>query len=253
MNISSSDQNRVERLLLKLRELILTRGLPSETAQERNALISPNMSYCTLRGKIWKALLRVPEISAQHYIDTLRNGPTPQYNTIYKDVERTFTTNKEFRTRAPEPAQRRVMNSFVLMNGGIDIRESSSTSTKQTYFTYVQGMNTLCAPLLFVMPELDAFATFTRILTLICPTYVRHDLVGAKAGAKLVGHIIRSKDVEYADYLSKEISGGPTIYAFECEHSLLSLSHNPFLTVSDISLLFPSSNCCIYDEHQKLF
>jgi hypothetical protein len=40
-------------------------------------------------------------------------------------------------------------------------------------FSYVQGMNVLAAPFLYVMPELEAFACFTSFLTYSCPLYIQ--------------------------------------------------------------------------------
>ncbi len=40
--------------------------------------------------------------------------------------------------------------------------------------SYVQGMNILVAPFLFVMPELDSYHSFTTMLQELCPLYVRH-------------------------------------------------------------------------------
>jgi cell cycle arrest protein BUB2 len=35
--------------------------------------------------------------------------------------------------------------------------------------SYVQGMNILVAPFLFVMPELDSYHSFTTMLQELCP------------------------------------------------------------------------------------
>ncbi|CAJ0749883.1 19228_t:CDS:2, partial [Entrophospora sp. SA101] len=42
--------------------------------------------------------------------------------------------------------------------------------------TYVQGMNVLAAPFLFVMPELDAFYSFSAFIQHFCPLYVTPNL-----------------------------------------------------------------------------
>ncbi|CAJ0905456.1 13378_t:CDS:2 [Entrophospora sp. SA101] len=53
--------------------------------------------------------------------------------------------------------------------------EKNQTLTK---ITYVQGMNVLAAPFLFVMPELDAFYSFSAFIQHFCPLYVTPNLEG---------------------------------------------------------------------------
>lgn len=52
-------------------------------------------------------------------------------------------------------------------------------------FSYVQGMNVLAAPFLYVMPELDAFYTFTAFIQHACPLYVQPALEGVHCGLKV--------------------------------------------------------------------
>lgn len=52
--------------------------------------------------------------------------------------------------------------------------------------TYVQGMNVLAAPFLYVMPsEVEAFACFTTLLEVHAPRYVRPTLEGVHQGLKV--------------------------------------------------------------------
>jgi len=55
----------------------------------------------------------------------------------------------------------------------------------QLRFTYVQGMNCLLAPLLYVMPEVDAFFTFDVFLRKSLPIYVQPSLEGVNEGVKV--------------------------------------------------------------------
>jgi len=50
---------------------------------------------------------------------------------------------------------------------------------------YVQGMSILCAPFIYVMPEVDAFFCFRRLLLRHCPNYVYPMLEGVHAGASV--------------------------------------------------------------------
>lgn len=51
--------------------------------------------------------------------------------------------------------------------------------------TYVQGMNVLVAPFLYVMPELDAFGAFSQLVRRLCPMYVRPNLDGVYYGVRV--------------------------------------------------------------------
>jgi len=46
-------------------------------------------------------------------------------------------------------------------------------------------MNVLLAPILFVMPELDAFYTFSRLMSKVCPLYVRGNFDGVHYGLQV--------------------------------------------------------------------
>jgi cell cycle arrest protein BUB2 len=51
------------------------------------------------------------------------------------------------------------------------------------YFTYCQGMNTICGPFLYVMPEPDAFFAFSKLVTKKFPLYWVCSHIGVQAGA----------------------------------------------------------------------
>lgn len=53
-------------------------------------------------------------------------------------------------------------------------------------FTYVQGMNVLAAPFLYIMPtELEAFYSFAAFIEASCPLYVQPTLEGVHRGLKV--------------------------------------------------------------------
>jgi cell cycle arrest protein BUB2 len=67
-------------------------------------------------------------------------------------------------------------------NPGIIVKDSK----KQVMFSYVQGMNVLLAPFLYVMPsELEAFHCFCRFIEVGCPTYVQPSLSGVHKGLEV--------------------------------------------------------------------
>jgi cell cycle arrest protein BUB2 len=52
--------------------------------------------------------------------------------------------------------------------------------------SYVQGMNVVCAPFLYVMPEVDAFFAFSQFAKSNCPLYFNPGIEGAFAGLKVI-------------------------------------------------------------------
>lgn len=102
----SLDQN-----LLLLRKLILLEGLPNETEEEKRN----SGKECSLRGRIWKILLRVKNIDANNYISLVEKGSAQNklYQKIRNDTFRTFKTNRIFIARVPEEKQIRLLNAFI--------------------------------------------------------------------------------------------------------------------------------------------
>ena len=96
---------------------------------------------------------------------------------------------------------------------------------------YVQGMNALAGGLLFVMPEIDAFHTFTILINKICPTYwisKKHAnakggsaLPGAHAGAVLVDVVLGIIDPKLREHILDAPVFHPSIYYFPAISSLL--------------------------------
>eukprot|EP00768_Dysnectes_brevis_P005992 gnl/Dysnectes_brevis/4557_a6175_472.p1 GENE.gnl/Dysnectes_brevis/4557_a6175_472~~gnl/Dysnectes_brevis/4557_a6175_472.p1 ORF type:complete len:366 (+),score=103.51 gnl/Dysnectes_brevis/4557_a6175_472:42-1100(+) len=183
-----------EQILKAIRVLIIKYGIPDRGMDERHAI-------CTLRGKIWKALLRSPLIDPHAYTSLLKKGPAPGNVgvKIKKDTHRTFTQNKLFAAKVPEEKLIRVLNAAAhhhAMTQGNGAAEQESNP-------YVQGMNVLVAPLLYVMPEPDAFACFRRLCRSVCPTYLLPGLLGVHAGAAVVDLLLRELDPELADHMDK--------------------------------------------------
>ncbi|KJE91044.1 mitotic check point protein [Capsaspora owczarzaki ATCC 30864] len=71
--------------------------------------------------------------------------------------------------------------------------------------SYVQGMNVLLAPLLYVMPELDAFYCFSRLILTCLPAYVQPTLDGVHAGMSLVDKILQRVDPQLHQTLTKTV------------------------------------------------
>jgi len=80
-------------------------------------------------------------------------------------------------------------------------------------YSYVQGMNVIAAPFLYVMPEVDAFFTFSAFIQNSCPLYVQPALEGVHCGLKLMDVCMQTVDISlYKSLQSKSLSA--SIYAF---------------------------------------
>lgn len=179
-----------------LRSLVLKHGIPDDARDCKGDNVS-------LRAKVWKVMLCVYEISASRYSSLVSMGPCWQYEKIENDVSRTLATDKRFHDRVQEGPILRVLNSFVCAK----IQELGPNSV-----VYVQGMNVLLAPLLYVMPELDAFYCFESFVTHVCPTYVLPTLEGVYAGLKLLDKCLEACDPALHSAL-KEKNMDPAMYA----------------------------------------
>lgn len=80
-------------------------------------------------------------------------------------------------------------------------------------------MNILSAPLLYVMPEVDAYYAFRKLITEHCPRYVASHLEGVHVGCHLVDEILQAVDPELYQHLYK-CGITATIYAFPLVISL---------------------------------
>jgi len=196
LNEGNHQPQNLDKNLYELRKLILLEGLPLETEEEQRLT---SKSMCTLRGKIWKILLRVPSVDANKYIQYVQKGPCKQYQKIRNDTFRTFKTNLGFQKRVPEERLIRVLNAFI---------HSCNTAIDPTIrlIQYVQGMNVVCAPFLYVMPELDGFWCFSQFVKMHTPLYFHPGIEGAFEGLKLLDEILKLVDNELYSYLiSKDL------------------------------------------------
>jgi len=115
--------------------------------------------------------------SPAKYISYLSNGPSSLAHKIRNDIPRTLATDPLFRKRVTEGMLRRILNAF---DWSMTLRDNGTR--------YVQGMNVLAAPFLYVCggeAECMAFALFERFITMECPVYVRRTLEGVHRGLKV--------------------------------------------------------------------
>lgn len=83
---------------------------------------------------------------------------------------------------------------------------------------YVQGMNVLLGPFLYIMPEVDSYYCFSTLISKHCPKYVTKNLDGVYKGCALVERCLESLDNElYVHIKSKltlEVFSVPYIMTF---------------------------------------
>jgi cell cycle arrest protein BUB2 len=136
-----------------------------------------------MRPFIWSIFLNVSPHSPAKYISHLSHGPSPLAHKIRNDTPRTLATDPLFRKRVTEGMLRRILNAF-----------DWSMSKRNKGIRYVQGMNVLAAPFLYVCggeAECMAFGLFEKFITIECPVYVRPTLEGVHRGLKVCAFVIR--------------------------------------------------------------
>ena len=159
----------------------------------------PQVDRCSLRGKIWKALIGVGEVDAEYYISLVKSGQCKVYSKIRCDTPRTLKTNAKFHERVPESTLIRVLNSTCNHMQSKEINNRVS---------YVQGMNILLSPLLYVMPEVDAFYTFICLIENHYPRYVEASMSGVIDGCALLEECMEICDLDLYKHLMLQNDGG---------------------------------------------
>lgn len=192
--------------LSQLRYLILSEGIPA----------SGDKYEQRLRTYIWSILSRTSmENSTSIYSNLVNQGQPASviYNKIKNDTGRTFQTNSKFKHKVPEDALTRCLSCFAWQTQQIYEEDPSMKNIS----TYVQGMNVLLAPLLYSCPsEPMAFQLFSTLCYSIVPTYITHNLIGVRNGAKLLDICLKIIDPKLSKFLNDnlltaEIYGMPSI------------------------------------------
>lgn len=158
-------------LLTSLRQLrydVLTAGLPGPD--------------CRYRNYVWTVLMQLDLTNAtEKYAQLVCHGPSTADTKIRSDSFRTMVTDAKFHEKVREESLLRVLNAYVW-----DARTTPG---------YVQGMNVLCAPFLYVAKsESQAFFMLRALLNERCPLYVVSDLRGVHTGVKLVNLVLELTD-----------------------------------------------------------
>ncbi|KAF1331732.1 Bub2 protein, partial [Globisporangium splendens] len=179
--------------LLAAEDVHMEDACGDEDAQEQH-----EEENCSLRGRVWKVFLGVhAEIDRGKYAEMAERGASYCDDDIRNDTFRTFRGDPAFAQRVPEEKLVRLLNVFINELGS----NSSSTGNSESkttspdhpdYIRYVQGMNILCAPLLYVMPEADAYYTFCNLIVKHCPHYMAPKLKGVESGCLLVDKCLQT-------------------------------------------------------------
>ncbi|KAF2674404.1 TBC-domain-containing protein [Microthyrium microscopicum] len=222
--------------LSDLRYKVLIDGIPASADGQSD-----------IRIYLWLILLDSPPVSTDVYIDLVHQGSSPAYSKIRNDTFRTLATDPLFRRKVSENSLTRVLNAVAWklhdahearVNGWLSpptlnpassppppdtssLRSDagggaggSQAGEKTDYVGYVQGMNVLAAPFLYVArSEAEAFAAFDAFIRRECPGYIRGSMEGVHRGLALVDEVLGICDPKLYAYLtSKGLHA--SIYAF---------------------------------------
>eukprot|EP00968_Pinguiococcus_pyrenoidosus_P012362 scaffold1085_cov252-Pinguiococcus_pyrenoidosus.AAC.15 len=190
----------------ELRRLILTEGVPPESEREAQGNRGAWGGACSLRGVLWKIMLGAIHLDADMYCSLISEGPTWKDEDICNDIFRVFQGNEQFKERVPDEKMARVLNAFVRLNfepgNDSETRRIHPSDPDSALITsYVQPMSAIVAPLLFVMPEPDAFYAFNTLVTRHCPQYAAPDLQGGMLAVEFVLRCLEFVDPQLSQYL----------------------------------------------------
>ncbi|KAJ2703615.1 CDC16 protein [Coemansia sp. IMI 203386] len=191
------DWNEVSSSMRDLRVLIACNGgLPVGSIQK-------------MRGRLWLAMLEVRDIGIAGYVRALRMCPSSSADKINNDAFRTLRGDTEFRSRVTTESLVRVLNAIL----------SAPDKSAADPPRYVQGMNTLLAPFLYVMGENAGFYAYRQFLRKECPLYARPSLPGVHACVQLVDECLAFVDGALYSHLKRH-GAVAKIYAFPAAMTL---------------------------------
>jgi len=173
-------------------------------------------------------LLGLTKVDAAEYINVISRGPSKHEEKIDNDLHRTLASNKEFSSRVSQPVLCRLLNGYVNRQEMSHRSKQGKEGEERTGATYyVQGMNVLAAPFLYVMTEVDAFFAFKHFLGNNCPRYVTKSLAGVHDGHKLADMVLQVCDPQLHEFLAKqqlsaEMTLFPTILSFSVNRKPMS-------------------------------
>lgn len=218
--------------LNQLRRLVLVDGL---------TVPNPLDGQCPYRCYLWAVFLQAGDLQPDKYFSLVRRGPSPAYTKIRNDTFRTLTTDRLFHSKVGENSLIRVLNclSWLMADpesenrerdrerdrtrdrdrdrtGRLTVTDRFDSREKVRIYVhngYVQGMNVIAAPFLYVCRgEPQAFNLLFQFLTKHCPTYITPDIQGAHTGVMLFDICFRIIDPELYNFLNSKFMA-PELYA----------------------------------------
>ncbi|KAJ2698524.1 CDC16 protein [Coemansia sp. IMI 209128] len=162
-----------------------------------------------LRSRLWLAMLEVRSVPVDGYARALGRCPSPSADKINNDAFRTLAGDAEFRAHVTTGSIVRVLNALL----------SAPDRSASDPPRYVQGMNTLAAPFLYVMGEGASFYAFRQFLRRECPLYARPSLPGVHACVQLVDECLAFADPALFSHLRRH-GAVARIYAFPAAMTL---------------------------------
>lgn len=209
----------------------------AEPTSTSTAATKPASSSSSLRGAVWKVLLGVTGIDAREYVSLLSRGPSRCAGRISTDLPRTLKGDPT--VQALSDARTRLLNAFAhwaedeaarlrqahaataaAPSAGDDPQQqrqpaqpghrpslSSSAHAAPVHIPevvtsgYQQGMGSLAAVLLFVLPEVDAFAAFRQLVTHGIPGLYESSLAGVREGCGLADDVLAVVDPDVRSHL----------------------------------------------------
>jgi cell cycle arrest protein BUB2 len=155
-----------------------------------------------------------PSLPAIFTCLSLQLGPCSDDKKIRDDTFRTYKNNATFWSRVDESKLSRVL---TVCSRTYSQHSSPAAASRAIY---VQGMNVLVAPFLFLMPEVDAYTAFMALISRHCPRYVVSNLDGVHHGCSLVDRTLEILDpVLHRHIIDKKLR--PEIFAFPFTMTLL--------------------------------
>jgi cell cycle arrest protein BUB2 len=181
-----------------------------------------NSVGAALRGVIWELLLGVAEVNAEEYVRLVELGPSRLQPDIQKDIRRTLAGEKaasgasDAHVASQMDARTRLLNAFAHYAEAAaqyladDTNQppaaaapSASSAPPEMHPAaavlkrgYVQGMGSLAAVLLAVLPEVNAFFAFRSLVMRGVPMWFEPGQRTIRAGCVLADQILAHADPE---------------------------------------------------------
>jgi len=195
---SSNDKDLIESIFQELIEIVTVTGIPPPQFIDGHV----EESHLLLRAKLWKILLKVTKIDddmVNEYQRLVELGPSREMRTIKVDAPRTLLRTIVKNRVSPDQL----------------IRSLNAWQHSVGYeFSYCQGFNNIMATLLFIMPEVDAFYCFSKLLLEYVPSYAKEKIPGAFQALKLIREILFRIDPTFAKEFYDKCKQSPPLLEF---------------------------------------